>query len=82
MSIPIRLRFGEWSMTNPNYEPLHQALWTARYDLKNLTQTHAYLLCAAVEDYLHLVAYHGTTKSIIKQLRKIRTAVKKGEGVQ
>ena len=76
---PVRLRFGDWSMTNPNYEPLHKALWIARYSLKNLTQTQAYLLCAAVEDYLHLVAHPATTKSIIEQLKKIRTAVQ-GKG--
>ena len=69
-------------MTNPNYEPLHEALWTARYDLKALSQTQAYLICSAVEDYLHLVAHPGTTNSIIKQLRIIRKAVKNGEGVQ
>ena len=68
-------------MTNPNYEPLHQALWTARYDLKALSQTQAYLLCAAVEDYLHLVAHPVATKTIIAQLRKIRTAVKNGERI-
>lgn len=79
---PARLRFGDWSMTNPDYTPLHEALWVARYNLNNLTQTQAYLLCAAVEDYLHLVAHPTTTKSVIEQLRKIRTAVKNGDGIQ
>jgi hypothetical protein len=77
-----RIRFGEWSMTNPNHEPLHEALWIARYNLKNLTQTQAYLICAAVEDYLHLVAHPAPTQSIIDQLRKIRKEVKKQEDPQ
>jgi hypothetical protein len=64
-----RIRFGEWSMTNPNYEPLHDALHNARYNLKNLTQSQAYLICSAAEDYLHLVAHPASTKSIIDQLK-------------
>jgi hypothetical protein len=56
-------------MTNPNHEPLHE----------DLTQSQAYLICSAAEDYLHLVAHPASTKSIIDQLRKIRTEIKRQE---
>jgi hypothetical protein len=69
-------RIDDWSMINPNYKPLVNALWTARYDLKRLTQDEAYLICQAAEDYCHLASHPASTKSIIKQLRKVRQAVK------
>ena len=72
----LRLCFGEWSVTNPYYEPLHEALHCARYQLDMLTQSQAYLICSAAEDYLHFVAHPATTKSIVAQLRKVRAAVK------
>ena len=73
-----RLRFDDWSMTNSEYEPLLEAMWTARYDLKGLTLTQAYLLVEACESYRHLVAHPTSTKSIIAQLRKVRRAIKDG----
>ena len=72
-----RLRFEDWSVINPVHGSLQEALWTARYSLKNLTQGQAYLLCEAVESYKHLTAHPTTTKSIISQLRKIRREVLK-----
>ena len=74
-----RIRFGEWSLSNPLYKPLHDALWSARYDLKNLTQTQAYLICSAAEDYLHLVSHPASTENIVSQLRRMRREVKKLE---
>lgn len=70
------LRFEDWSMANPECTKLHDALWTARYNLNSLTQTQAYLLCEAVESYRHLTAHPTSTKSIIAQLRKVRRLVK------
>jgi hypothetical protein len=63
-------------MIDPEYEPLGEAMHAARYDLKNLTQTQAYLILGAAECYRHLAGHPARTKDIIKQLRRVRKAVR------
>ena len=74
------MRFNEpgpeqWSMTDPDYEPLHEAAHTARYSLANLTQTQAYILCSAFESYHHLMTHPCGTEYAISQLRAVRRAL-------
>jgi hypothetical protein len=68
--------FGDWSSPNPHDEDLHEAIHCARYNLENLTQIQMYRILQAAESYCHFAGHPGTTESIVKQLRELRTAVK------
>lgn len=63
-------------MADPEDEKLHEAMHTARYDLKRLTQDQAYRILSAAEAYVHLAAHPAGNKLIIDQLRRVRKAVR------
>ncbi len=69
--------FEDWHMPDPDDTQLQKALWTARYKRSSLTQLDAYRILNAAESYCHLAGHPASTKSIIAQLRKLRTAVRK-----
>src|SRR5690242_19932603 len=71
-----RLFFGDWSMSDPDYEPLRESMYTARYALHRLTQADAYRILAAAEAYLHLAAHPAPTHMLIAQLRAVRKVVR------
>jgi hypothetical protein len=62
-------------MTDPEYEPLHEAAHTARYALNRLTQAQAYLLCEAFASYHHLMTHPCGTEYAISQLRAMRRSL-------
>lgn len=66
----------QWSITDPTSEALHEALHTARYNLPALTQTQAFLLCSAAEDYVHLTTYALGVEHVIRKLRTIWRALR------
>jgi hypothetical protein len=71
-----RLKFEDWSVIDPDWEPLAEALHTARYDLPRLTQSQAYDICEAAQCWLHFAAHPATNKLIFEQLRRVRRAVR------
>lgn len=72
----VNICFEDWSMPDPEYEPLADALHTARYALGSLTQEQAYLILGCAEAYLHLVTHPAGTESVVKQLREVRRALR------
>ncbi len=72
---PLDGRPDGWSMTDPDFGPLHEAAHTARYSLKDLTQSQAYLLCSAFESYHHLMTHPSGTEYVISQLRAMRRSL-------
>jgi len=76
MSEKSYLRLDGYSMPNPNHQPYSDALWTARYSLKNLTQTQAYLLCQLGETYITLMMHPAGTEAMIKKVRDVRRALR------
>lgn len=65
-----------YQMIDPESEALGEAAHAARYDLAHLTQSQAYLLCAAVECYQHLGAHPAGTERMVAKLRRLRRAAK------
>jgi len=74
------IRSGEgrerWQIPDPESDALHDAMHTARYNLKSLTQEEAYRLCEVASAYVYLLAECPTTTMAIEKVRTIRAAVK------
>ena len=78
------LRFNEdreetWSMPDPVDPMRSRAAWTARYELRAMTQTQAFLLAEVFEAYHHLMTHPGGTEYAIGQLRAMRRALATSE---
>lgn len=71
-----RYYFTDWSMADPEDASLEAAMHKARYDLANLTQEEAYRILAAAEAYVHLASHPADNRSILDQLRAVRSAVR------
>jgi hypothetical protein len=68
--------FDDWSITDPHDSELSDAMWTARHNQENLERNQLWKILRAAEDYCHFAGHPATTKSIIKQLRQVRRAVR------
>lgn len=69
-------RFEDWAAPDPHDEKLGEAMHAARYDIARLTQDQAYRILAAAEAYQHYAGHPAATASILRQLRRLRRAVR------
>ena len=75
-----RLWFGEgvrrFSFPDPEDERLSGAMWRLRYNPGGATEADRFRVLAAAEAYRHLTTYVLGTEVVIKQLRRIRRALR------
>ena len=70
------IRFDGFTMADPESEELGEAMHTARYNLKGLTQAEAFLILGATECYLHLTTHPAGTEAMVRKLRLIRRTLR------
>lgn len=75
-----RLRFEDWSMTDPLSDELHAAMYCACHYFDQLTKSEMREILRAANSYIHLASHPVGTEAVIKQLRAVRRAVKDDKG--
>jgi hypothetical protein len=80
-----RLWFGEgdqrFSFPDPEDGDLMGAMWKLRYNPGGVTEADRFRVLAAADAYRHMTTYPLGTEHVIKQLRRVRRALRElGQG--
>jgi len=65
-----------FSFPDPEDEQLSGAMWKLRYNPGGVSETDRFRVLAAAEAYRHLTTYVLGTEVVVKQLRRIRRALR------
>ena len=74
-----RIHFEDWSMPDPNWEPLRDAIWRAGNAHEHLTEADMLRLRDAASAYLHFVEHPAPTHRLVSQLRRVRRFLRTGK---